>query len=348
MKFSQLTVAFVASSVHVASAAISSVVTGVPVGFASGTTGGGTVAAVIVISGTFNFAGSEGTQALTACNAYACTPSNGGQALLNTLNGCTQPTYGVTIDTAAYQGINVASDKTLVGTNGATLNGKGLRFVNVNNIIIQNIKIQNLNPQYVWGGDAITLSGTNNIWIDHVTTSNLGRQHYFVWPHCQHGTPNSATCNGHSYWGLELVGGGDFITFYRNWVYFTSGRSPALSGTTLFHAVNNVWSSNAGHLIEGDKNGMGLYEGNYFLDTPTIVASGSVVALFSSEPAALTQCQASLGRSCVANLLGTGSATSFNYDTTSFLTKFAGHNIPPASNPASVATSVINGAGNTL
>jgi pectin lyase len=160
MKFSQLTVAFVASSVHVASAAISSVVTGVPVGFASGTTGGGTVATVhpttiaqlktyltssspqvIVISGTFNFAGSEGTQALTACNAYACTPSNGGQALLNTLNGCTQPTCGVTIDTAAYQGINVASDKTLVGTNGATLNGKGLRFVNVNNIIIQNIKI---------------------------------------------------------------------------------------------------------------------------------------------------------------------------------------------------------------
>jgi hypothetical protein len=28
---------------------------------------------------------------------------------------------------------------------------------------------------------------------------------------------------------------------------------------------------------------MSLYEGNYFLDAPTIVASGSVVALYSSE-----------------------------------------------------------------
>jgi hypothetical protein len=29
------------------------------------------------------------------------------------------------------------------------------------NIIIQNIKITDLNPQYVWGGDAITLDDTD-------------------------------------------------------------------------------------------------------------------------------------------------------------------------------------------
>ncbi|KAJ7873486.1 polysaccharide lyase family 1 protein [Mycena olivaceomarginata] len=323
---SQLTVAFFAGFVHVASAAISSVVTGVPVGFGSATTDGGTVTAVhpttIAELKTYLTSSSPlviGTQSLTACNAYDCTPSNGGQALLNTLNGCTEATYAVIIDTAAYQYIEVASDKTFVGTKGATLNGKGLRLVNVNNVIIQNIKIENLNPQYVWGGDAISLSGTSNVWIDHVTTSTLGRQHYSWW---------AATS--------------------RNWVYSTSGRSPALSGTTLFHAVNNVWSPNSGHLIEGTQNGMGLYEGNYSLDTPTIVTSGSVVALHSSEAADLTQCQASLGRSCVANLLGTGAASSVNYDTTSFLTKFAGHNIQPVSNVDSVATSVINGAGNTL
>lgn len=26
---------------------------------------------------------------------------------------------------------------------------------------------QGLNPQYVWGGDIITLDGTDNVWIDH-------------------------------------------------------------------------------------------------------------------------------------------------------------------------------------
>ncbi|KAJ7348682.1 pectin lyase fold/virulence factor [Mycena albidolilacea] len=325
MKPSQLTVAFFAGFVHVASAAISSVVTGVPVDFGTPTT----IAELktyltssspqVVISGTFNFAGSEGTQSLTACNAYHCTPSDGGQALRNALNGCTEATYAVTIDTAAYQGIEVASDETLVGTNGAILNGKGLRLVNVNNVIIQNIKIENLDPQYVWG-DAISLSGTSNVWIDHVTTLTLGRQHYSFGPIANIAPPATATRRAWSWWAAATS---------RNWVYSTSGPSPALSDTTLFHAVNN---------------------GNYFLDTPTIVASGSVVALYSSEAADLARYQASLGRSCVANLLGTGAASSVNYDTTSFLTKFAGHNTPPASNADSVAISlllVINKADNT-
>lgn len=172
--------------------AISSVVTGTPVGFASAVTGGGDAtpvypttidelkeyltsdeAQVIVISGKYDFSGSEGTSDYEACNSYSCTPEEGGQALLNTLNGCSISTYSVSLDTAAYQGINVASDKTLVGTDGATLYGKGLRFVDVSNIIVQNIEITELNPQYVWGGDALSFSGTSNIWIDHVTVSSL-------------------------------------------------------------------------------------------------------------------------------------------------------------------------------
>lgn len=37
------------------------------------------------------------------------------------------------------------------------------------NIIVQNIEITNLNPRYVWGGDAITLNDVDLVWIDHVT-----------------------------------------------------------------------------------------------------------------------------------------------------------------------------------
>lgn len=256
--------------------AISSVVNGTPMGFASATTGGGDAEPVypttidelkeyltssdpqvIVISGEFDFSGSEGTQSLDACDAYDCTPDNGGQALLNTLDGCSTSTYSVEIDTAAYQGINVASDKTLVGKDKATLNGKGLRFVDASNIIVQNIEITNLNPKYVWGGDALSFSGTQNIWIDHVTvsvlilhsrmlfpllsavqqvtsvlttlmgrqTSSLGRQHYSFGSDASSGiaisnsfingeTAQSSTCNGHTYWAMELVGADDQITFY--------------------------------------------------------------------------------------------------------------------------------------
>lgn len=47
----------------------------------------------------------------------------------------------------------------------------------VSNIIIQNIHVTQINPQYVWGGDGITIDGGNLIWIDHCKTSYIGRQH---------------------------------------------------------------------------------------------------------------------------------------------------------------------------
>lgn len=251
--------------------------------------------------------------------------------------------------------------------------------------------------EYVWGGDALSFSDTNNIWIDHVTTSLTGRQHYSFGEdsnnavtisnsfldgsttnsasksspcftslsklfgfmpdrsrlaqrsHSRHSLTSklSTACDGHTYWGLELVGSGDFITFYKNWVYETSGRSPALSGNTVFHAVNNVWSSNSGHLLEGTDEGKGLYEGNYFLSTPTIVASGFVGQLYSSESAYLSQCDTYLGRACVENLLGSG-AGSFAEDDYSWFSDLSGRPIVAASSASSVATSVINNAGNTL
>lgn len=232
----------------------------------------------------------------------------------------------------------------------------------------------------------MTFSDTNNIWIDHVTTSKLGRQHY-VFGHgysnavtisnsfLSGNTPNSASefsiwtipvspphvhfasiltpatlsaCDGHSYWALELVGSGDFITFYRNWVYYTSGRGPALSGNTIFHAVNNVWSANSGHLLEGTGGGKGLYEGNYFLATPNIVDSGFVGQLFTSDPADLSLCQSYLGRNCVTNLLGSGAGSFSGYKQNDWFVNLAGRPIVPASSASSIATSVINNAGNKL
>lgn len=129
-------------------------------------------------------------------------------------------------------------------------------------------------------------------------------------------------------------------------MYYTSGRTPALSGTTLFHAVNNVWSSNSGHLIEGDSNGMGLYEGNYIVDVPTVVVDGFVGQLFSSESADLSQCSAYLGRNCVENVLS--NSGSFDYDDTDFLSNFSGLTVVDAASASSIESSVPSAAGNTL
>lgn len=177
-------------------------------------------------------------------------------------------------------------------------------------------------------------------------------------------TSNSATCDKHTYWGILLGGSSDQITFFRmsypiplsfqanngiaeNYVHDTSGRSPALSGNTLFHAVNNVWASNSGHLLEGSSNGMGVYEGNYFIDCPTVVASGFVGSLYSSEAAYLSQCAQYLGRNCVANVLS--NSGSFSYDDTNMLSLFQGKsNIVAAASASSIQSSVMKNAGNTL
>ncbi|KAK2628756.1 hypothetical protein QTJ16_001859 [Diplocarpon rosae] len=360
--------------------ALSPLVSGSPPGFASNTTGGGTASPVyptsiaqlttyltssspqvIVLSGTYDFAGSEGTVTKTACNAYSCTPAQGGQALLNALNGCASnlALYDVNIDQAAFSPIWVRSDKTVVGTNGATIKGKGFRLSGVANIIFQNIHVTELNPAYVWGGDAFALTDTSNVWIDHVTTSRLGRQHYSFGQGPSAGitisnsfidgyTPYSATCDQRTYWGFELVGSGDSITFIENHVYLLSGRGPALSGNTLWHAVNNVWSSSGGHLIEGTDNAMGVYEGNYFQDCPTIVGIPlPSVRLFTSVAAEVGQCASRLGRNCVPNLAVNSSAFSFsNLDA---LASFAGKsNIPAAHTGAWTRDNVVANAGNVL
>lgn len=397
-------------------------------GFASAVTGGGDAAPVypttidelkdyltsedpqvIVISGTYDFAGSEGTSDFDACNSYDCTPEDGGQALLNTLDGCgSTPTYSVSLDTAAYQGIQVASDKTLVGKDKATLKGKGLRFVDASNIIVQNIEITDLNPEYVWGGDALTFSGTQNVWIDHVTVSCLililrmalhrmrSTSHQGANPAlriyrlrtravstipldrtpvvaspsrtafstARRPTPPRATATHTGRWSLlaptirsHFTVSGSFLyrleSFSNHWwrlenhVYMTSGRTPALSGTTLFHAVNNVWSSNEGHLIEGGAdNGRGLYEGNYFDKVPTVVASGWAGQLFTSDESDVSECSAYLGRDCVPNELS--SSGDFSYKDTAFLSDFKDQSIPEAEPASSISSTVLAEAGNTL
>lgn len=47
-------------------------------------------------------------------------------------------------------------------------------------------------------------------------------------------------------------------------------------------------------MLEGTSNGMGVYESNYFLNHPTVAASGFVGRRFSSESVDLYQCSISM------------------------------------------------------
>lgn len=180
--------------------ALAAGVTGTPSGFASGTTGGGDATAaapsdiaeltewltdstprVILIDKEFDYIGSEGTVTDGEC----CIPtsntcgSSGQNAIVTSLDWCDQyPKTTCTYDTAGQQGIDVASNKSIVGVGSAgVIKGKGLRFIDgAENIIVQNVHLTYVNPEYIWGGDLIYMDGCDNIWIDHVKLSLVGRQ----------------------------------------------------------------------------------------------------------------------------------------------------------------------------
>lgn len=167
-------------------------VRGKPEGFGSKATGGGSGPQVtpntnaelinylkqsgpltIVITKTFDFRGTEGTATETGCAPYGTGASC--QLAINAGNWCNTeqakaPKVKVTYDKAGTNPLMVSSDKTVlgVGRNGV-VRGKGFRLAGgTNNVILQNLEIRDLNPQYVWGGDAITLDGSSNVWIDHI------------------------------------------------------------------------------------------------------------------------------------------------------------------------------------
>lgn len=183
-------------------------------------------ARIIYITKEFDFTGTEGTTSESdGCAAWGTDPAC--QVAINQNDWCKNyqpdaPLADVTYDNAATLAIKVGSNKSIVGVGSSgVLKGKGLRVVGgAQNVIIQNIKITELNPQYVWGGDAITLNDVDMVWIDHVTTSLIGRQHIVLGTnacgrvtisncHIDGSTSWSATCDGYHYWALYFTGSND-------------------------------------------------------------------------------------------------------------------------------------------
>ncbi|KAL4773264.1 pectin lyase B [Aspergillus nidulans var. acristatus] len=354
-------------------------VTGSAEGFAKGVTGGGSAtpvypstnaelvsylgdssARVIVLTKTFDFTGTEGTTTETGCapwgTASAC------QVAINKNDWCTNyqpnaPSVSVTYDNAGVLGITVKSNKSLVGEGSSgVIKGKGLRIVSgASNIIIQNIAITDLNPKYVWGGDAITLDNADMVWIDHVTTARIGRQHLVLGTSASNRvtvsnsyfngvTSYSATCDGYHYWGIYLTGSNDMVTLKGNYIYHMSGRSPKVGGNTLLHAVNNYWYDSSGHAFEIDSGGYVLAEGNVFQNIPTVIEGTVGGQLFTSPDSSTNAiCSTYLGHTCQVN--GFGSSGTFKQADTAFLVNFQGKNIASASAYTVAQSSVPSNAG---
>ncbi|OBR12956.1 Pectin lyase [Colletotrichum higginsianum IMI 349063] len=347
-------------------------VSGKAEGFATGVTGGGSAAAVtpkdidelttyltdskprvIVLSKEYDFTESEGTESGTACASWGTGAAC--QRIIQDDCGSNTKETGTWFK-AARTPIDVGSNKTIlgVGSKGA-IKGKGLRMKG-SNVIIQNIEIKDLNHKYVWGGDALSFAGADLVWVDHVTTTRPGRQHYvFGFEPSKRITLSnnfingnstySTGCNGYHYWTFEMVGEDDQITMKNNYIYKTAGRGPALSGATLLHAVNNVWSDTNGHAIEGgEATARGIFEGNAFINVKQLV-SDYKGRLFSSPDATTNaQCKSALDRACEINVFE-DTTDDFKYTDTTFFGDFKGLGIASAAAASKIKTSVPANAG---
>ncbi|KUI66091.1 putative pectin lyase A [Cytospora mali] len=356
-------------------------VAGSPEGFASSATGGASGSTVyptttdelvsylssskpltVVLTKTFDFTDTEGTITATGCAPWGT--GSACQLAINQNDWCDNyeadaPSVTVEYYAAATLGIPITSDKTLIGSGSSgVIKGRGIRIVSgASNVIVQNIEITNLNPRYVWGGDAITLNDCDLVWIDHCTVSLVGRQQLVLGTSADSrvsitynnfdGTSSySADCDSYAYWGLFFDGSQDLVTLKGNYIHHFSGRSPKVEGNTLLHAVNNYWYSytSSGHAFEIGTGGYVLVEGSVFQNVPTILDSGTTGKYFTSPDSTTNaECETYLGRACQIN--GFGSSGTFSSSDTSFLSDFEGKTIASAETYAWVQQNVISNAG---
>ncbi|KAG8931368.1 hypothetical protein FRC01_001426 [Tulasnella sp. 417] len=287
---------------------------GTPAGFAAGTTGGAggvtvtptttaellgylsdSTKRIIVLNKIFDFTSYYGTTNGKACKPWTCT--NGASPQMTIDSGGGQCDASLTLYSVTYY--NSGANKALVVNSNKTIIG-------------QDIQITDLNPQYVWGGDAINLSGATKVWIDHNYIARVGRQ--FIVSHYEPNTgitvsnnyfdgqsTYSASCNGHHYWAFLFLGEADQITMMRNHIYYTSGRGPHIGGYTgaykqQLHLVNNYFDSIAGHAIDAAVNSWVLAEGNYFkaVSQPDTGTSSGGTEYFVQTVAEASACSSSM------------------------------------------------------
>ncbi|KAF1347151.1 putative pectin lyase [Delphinella strobiligena] len=377
MKYSALA----AATLAVVAKTVSAIgVVGTAEGFAAAVTGGGSATPVypsttdelvsylgdseervIVLSKTFDFTETEGTTTSSGCAPWGT--ASGCQVAIDQNSWCENyeadapKVSSLTYYKAGVLGITVASHKTLIGEGSkGIIKGKGLRIVSgASNIIIQNIEITEINPEYVWGGDAITINDSDLVWIDHVTTSLIGRQHIVL------GTESSgrvsitncyingyssysATCDNHHYWAMYFTGSNDLVTLKDNYIYYTSGRSPKVQGNTVLHALNNYWYDNSQHAFEISTGGYVVAEANVFQNVVAPVEDGMTGSLFTVPSATEGEaCKTYLGHNCLINAFG--SSGNFSSSTTDFLSNFSDKTVATPTAASLVVAHVTANAG---
>ncbi|KAB5594198.1 Pectate lyase [Ceratobasidium theobromae] len=150
--------------------------------------------------------------------------------------------------------VKVGSNTSVLGKSGATLNGVGLRVLDVSNVIIRNVKI---NKVLASAGDAIGVQAANRVWVDSVelwSDRDHDKDYYDGLLDITHGCYAVTVTNSylHDHWKASLVGHSDNnesedlaiqVTYAFNKWYNLNSRTPSFR-FGHGHIFNNYYLSN--------------------------------------------------------------------------------------------------------
>ena len=174
--------------------------------------------------------------------------------------------------------IYLKSNKSVIGVDGGTLNGVGLKIFEVSNVIVQNLTIK-----YVVAGrednDCVNIKYSDHIWIDHCEFFSDRTHGWDYWEGLIDITKRSSYITvswsklHDSYKGMlfgvsEADKGTIKVTIHNNLFYNLAERVPSLVAGNA-HVFNNYFMNNNGYCIGSRIDGIVRTDNNYFYNCKT-------------------------------------------------------------------------------
>jgi pectate lyase len=230
--------------------------------------------------------------------------------------------------------VKVGPNTSVVGKAGATLNGVGLRVIDVNNVIIRNLKITKVLAS---AGDAIGIQASKQVWVDHVDLSSdrdHDKDYYDGLLDITHGCTGITVTNSklYTHWKAMLIGHSDSngsedtpitVTIANNYWFNLNSRTPSFR-FGHGHVYNNVFDKN--------NDGINTRDGAQLL-VENNVWTGAVKPLYSTDGGFAVERGNDFGGAANSAPAGTFSKAPYNYNLIA---------------TSSVRSAVVSSAGATL
>lgn len=209
--------------------------------------------------------------------------------------------------------ISVASNKTILGEKGSSLEGVGLLMYGTSNVIIRNMTIRNV----VTYSNIVIKEGAHHVWVDHCDLSS-DRNHGWDYYDGLLDVGNRADYVTLSYNRLHdnhipmLIGFGDNntndigklrVTVYKNYFYNVSERQPC-TRFGYMHVFNNYMQNGSGYGIGVTMGATVRTDNNYFENQQY-----PIYTEFNAKPGFVSGASTNIYKGSGANKISTAAST---------------------------------------